>query len=36
LSRTPQLDEAIVQSILQKLPSLGYTAAPLIWTKQGE
>lgn len=36
LSRTPQLDDAIVQSILQKLPSLGYTAAPLIWTKQGE
>lgn len=34
LSRTPQLDEAIVQSILQKLPSLGYTAEPLIWTKQ--
>ena len=36
LSRTPQLDEAIVQTILQKLPSLGYTASALIWTKQGE
>ena len=36
LSRTPTLDEDIKNTILKRLPEMGYSADPLIWTPQGE
>lgn len=36
LSRTPKLEEDIKNKILTKLPQMGYSAEPLIWTPQGE
>ncbi len=36
LSRTPKLEEDIKNKILAKLPQMGYSAEPLIWTPQGE
>jgi len=35
LSRTPKLEKSIKDKILQKLPELGYSADPLVWTPQG-
>jgi len=36
LSRTPRLETKIKNHILNKLPELGYSPVPLIWTPQGE
>lgn len=36
LSRTPKLEENIKNTILKRLPEMGYSADPLIWTRQGE
>ena len=36
LSRTPKLEENIKNKILGRLPEMGYSAEPLIWTPQGE
>jgi apolipoprotein D and lipocalin family protein len=36
LSRTPTLDEDIKNMILKRLPEMGYSADPLIWTPQGK
>lgn len=35
LSRTQKLNEATLQTILQKLPDMGYSTDKLIWTPQG-
>jgi len=35
LSRTPKLEDAIRDNILQSLPKMGYSATSLIWTPQG-
>jgi apolipoprotein D and lipocalin family protein len=36
LSRIPTLDEDIKNMILKRLPEMGYSADPLIWTPQGK
>lgn len=36
LSRTPKLEVKIKDEILNRLPGMGYSADPLIWTPQGE
>jgi len=36
LSRTPTLEEDIKHKILKRLPEMGYSADPLIWTPQGK
>lgn len=36
LSRTPKLDDRVTDSILKRLPAMGYSPEPLIWTPQGE
>lgn len=35
LSRTPKLDEKTKETILKRLPTMGYSGDPLIWTPQG-
>ena len=34
LARTPVLDQAILDDILKRLPNMGYSIEPLIWTPQ--
>jgi len=36
LSRTPVLDKAITNDILKRLPDMGYSTEPLLWTPQGK
>jgi len=36
LSRTPKLEEETKKKILNRLPEMGYSAVPLIWTPQGK
>jgi apolipoprotein D and lipocalin family protein len=36
LSRAPKLEENIKNKILRKLPEMGYSPEPLIWTPQGK
>ena len=36
LSRTPKLEENIKNNILNRLPKMGYSPEPLIWTPRGK
>ena len=36
LSRTPVLNKNIREKILKKLPDMGYSLEPIVWTLQGE